>query len=109
MCDGIRNAYSVLPRHLEQKGYENEEYADHWFTAGVLADRFGAQVVASAGTIEQMHLHVSIREVFWDKLWPSQIPPSPVTAVTVPNNRFTLEGHDLVIIEVGHGDTDESS
>ena len=65
--------------------------------------------MASAGTIEQMHLQVSIREVFWDKLWPGQIPPSPVTAVTVPNNRFTLEGHELVIIEVGHGDTDESS
>ncbi len=50
-----------------------------------------------------------IREVFWDKLWPGQIPPSPVTAVTVPDNRFILEGHDLVIIEVGHSDTDESS
>jgi glyoxylase-like metal-dependent hydrolase (beta-lactamase superfamily II) len=84
-------------------------HGDHWFTAGVLADRFGAQVVASAGTIEQMRLHVSVRAVFWDKLWPAQIPPSPVTAVTVPDNRFTLEGHDLLIIEVGHSDTDESS
>ena len=81
----------------------------HWFTAGVLAGRFGPQVVASAGTIEQMRFHLSIREVFWDKLWPGQIPPSPVTAVTVPDNRFTLEGHDLVIIEVGHSDTDEST
>ena len=34
------------------------------------------------------------------------IPPSPVTAVTVPGNRFTLEGHDLVIVEVGHTDSD---
>jgi len=84
-------------------------HGDHWFTAGMLAERFGAQVVASAGTIEQMRLHVSIREVFWDKLWPGQIPPSPVTAVTVPNNRFTLEGHDLIIVEVGHSDTDQSS
>ena len=84
-------------------------HGDHWFTAGVLAERFGAQVVASAGTIEQMQIHASIREVFWDKLWPAQIPPSPVTAVTVPDNRFTLEGHDLVIIEVGHTDTDASS
>jgi glyoxylase-like metal-dependent hydrolase (beta-lactamase superfamily II) len=84
-------------------------HGDHWFTAGVLAERFGAQVVASAGTIEQMRLHVSIREVFWDKLWPGQIPLSPVTAVTAPDDRFTLEGHDLVIIEVGHSDTDETS
>jgi len=84
-------------------------HGDHWFTAGVLAERFGAQVVASAGTIEQMHFHVSIRESFWDKLWPGQIPPSPVTAITVPGNRFSLEGHDLLIIEVGHSDTDETS
>jgi len=45
-------------------------HGDHWFTAGVLAERFGPQVVASAGTIEQMRFHLSIREVFWDKLWP---------------------------------------
>jgi hypothetical protein len=32
------------------------------------------------------------------------IPPSPVIAVTVPGNRFTVEGHDLVIVEVGHTD-----
>ena len=37
------------------------------------------------------------------------IPPSPVTAVTVPDNRFTLEGHDLVIVEVGHADADDNS
>jgi len=74
----------------------------------MLAERFGAQVVA-AGTIEQMRLHVSIREVFWDRLWPGQIPPSPVTTVTVPNHHFILEGHEFVIVEVGHSDADESS
>ena len=37
------------------------------------------------------------------------IPPAPVTAVTVPGNRFTLEGHDLVIVEVGHADTDDNT
>jgi hypothetical protein len=75
----------------------------------VLAERFGAQVVASAGTIKQTHFHVSVRDSFWDKLWPGQIPPSPVIAKTVPGNRFTLEGHDLLIIETGHSDTDETS
>ena len=84
-------------------------HGDHWFTAGLLADRFGAQVVASAGTIGQMHRNVAIREAFWDKLFPGQIPPSPVTATTPPANRFTLEGHDLVIVEVGHSDTDDTS
>ncbi|KOG71231.1 metallo-beta-lactamase domain protein [Streptomyces antibioticus] len=84
-------------------------HGDHWFTAGVLAERFGAQVVASAGTIKQMHHNVAIRAGFWDKLFPGQIPDAPVTAATVPDNRFTLEGHDLVIVEVGHSDTDDTS
>jgi Metallo-beta-lactamase superfamily len=33
----------------------------------------------------------------------------PVTAVTVPGDRLTLEGHELVIVEVGHTDTDDTS
>lgn len=84
-------------------------HGDHWFTADMLVRRFAARVVASAGTIKQMRFHVSIREGFWDKLWPGQIPPSPVTAVIVADNRFTLEGHDLIIVEVGHSDTDDST
>jgi len=71
--------------------------------------RFGAQVVASAGTIKQMDRNVSIREAFWDKFFSGQIPPTPVTAVTPEASRFTLGGHDLIIVEVSHTDTDETS
>ena len=83
-------------------------HGDHWFAAGLLAERFGARVVATAGTIAQMHVNVAARPLLWDKVYPG-IPPSPVTAVTVPGNRITLEGHDLVIVEVGHADTDDNS
>jgi len=83
-------------------------HGDHWFAAGLLAERFGARVVATAGTIAQMHVNVATRPLLWDKVYPG-IPPSPVTAVTVPGARFTLEGHDLVIVEVGHADTDDNS
>ncbi|MFI9762529.1 MBL fold metallo-hydrolase [Streptomyces sp. NPDC051963] len=82
-------------------------HGDHWFTAGMLAERFGAQVVASAGTIQQMHGNVGAREVLWDKMWPGQIPPSPVTAVTVPDDRLELEGHELRLVEVGHADSED--
>lgn len=84
-------------------------HGDHWFTAGVLADRFDARVVASPGTIEQMHNNVAGREAVWDKGYPGQIPPSPVTATPVTDNRLTLEGHELLIVEVGHSDTDHST
>jgi len=83
-------------------------HGDHWLAAGLLAERFGARVVASAGTIAQMQSGVATRPMLWDQLYQG-IPPSPVTAVTVPGNRFTLEGHDLVIVEVGHSDSDDTT
>lgn len=83
-------------------------HGDHWFAARLLAERFGACVVASAGTITQMHGSVATRPLLWDKLY-TGIPPSPVTAVPVPGNRFTLEGHDLVIVEVGESDAVDST
>jgi len=82
-------------------------HGDHWFTAAGLAERFGAEVVATAGTIAQMHGNVAAREVLWDKLWPGQIPPSPVTAK--PADRIVLEGHDLDVVAVGHADSDDCS
>jgi len=83
-------------------------HGDHWFAAGLLAQRFGARIVATAGTIAQMHKAVAARPFFSDKLYKG-IPLTPVTAITVPNNRFTLEGHDLVIVEVGDSDSADTS
>jgi glyoxylase-like metal-dependent hydrolase (beta-lactamase superfamily II) len=83
-------------------------HGDHWFAAGLLAERFGARVVASAGTIAQMQASAATRPLLWDRLYEG-IPPAPVTAVTVPGNRFTLEGHDLVIVEVGSTDSDDTT
>ena len=36
-------------------------------------------------------------------------PPTPATAVTVPENRLTLEDHDLVIVEVGDTDSADTT
>ena len=83
-------------------------HGDHWFASGLLAERFGARTVATEGTIGQMHANVAGRPYVWDKVYDG-IPPSPVTAVTVPNNTFTLESRRLDIVEVGHTDTDASS
>ena len=83
-------------------------HGDHWFAAALLAERFGARVVASAGTIAQMHGNAAARPLLWDKVY-TGIPESPVTAVTVPDNRLTLEGHELVIVEVGATDSDDTT
>src|SRR4051794_36513411 len=83
-------------------------HGDHWFAAGLLAERFGARVVASAGTIAQMEGNAAARPLLWDKVY-TGIPPTPVTAVPVPDNRFTLEGHELVIVEVGDTDSEDTT
>jgi glyoxylase-like metal-dependent hydrolase (beta-lactamase superfamily II) len=83
-------------------------HGDHWFAAGPLAERFGARVVASAGTIAQMHGNAATRPLLWDKIYIG-IPPTPVTAVTVPDDRIALEGHDLTIVEVGATDSDDTT
>lgn len=84
-------------------------HGDHWFTAGLLADRFGAQIVATPGTIEQMHRNVVLREAFWDRIFPGEIPETTVTAVPAQSNRIELEGRSLDVVEVGHTDTDATS
>ena len=84
-------------------------HGDHWFAAGLLAERFGARVVATATAVAQMHGNAATRPLLWDKLYPGLIPPSSVTAVTVPDNRLTVEGHDLLMVDVGHGDADDNS
>jgi glyoxylase-like metal-dependent hydrolase (beta-lactamase superfamily II) len=84
-------------------------HGDHFFAAGLLAERLGARVVATASAIAQMQGSVAARPLLWDKLYPGLIPSSPVTAVTVPGDRLILEGHDLMMVDVGHGDADDNS
>src|SRR3954452_22487810 len=83
-------------------------HGDHWFAAQLLAERFGARIVASAGAIAQMHGNAAARPLLWDKVY-TGIPESPVTAITVPDNRFTLEGHELAIVDVGSTDSDDTT
>jgi glyoxylase-like metal-dependent hydrolase (beta-lactamase superfamily II) len=83
-------------------------HGDHWFAAGPLVERFGARVVAAPGTIAQMHGNVATRPLLWDKIY-TDIPPTTVTATRVPDNRLAVEGHDLVIVEVGSTDSDDSA
>jgi glyoxylase-like metal-dependent hydrolase (beta-lactamase superfamily II) len=84
-------------------------HGDHWFASGLLAERFGARVVATPGTIAHMEAGLPLRPILWDKVYPGAIPPSPVTAVAVPGDRIELEGHELAMVDVGHTDTDATS
>jgi glyoxylase-like metal-dependent hydrolase (beta-lactamase superfamily II) len=91
--------------------YATHGHGDHWFGTGELASRFpGVTVYATAGTIEVMRQQAGpSREQLFDKIFPGQIPDTPVIAEPVPAGGFLLEGNPVVAVETGHTDTDKTS
>jgi glyoxylase-like metal-dependent hydrolase (beta-lactamase superfamily II) len=91
--------------------YATHGHGDHWFGTGELACRFpGVTVYATAGTIEVMRQQAGpSREQLFDKIFPGQIPDTPVIAEPVPAWGFLLEGNPVVAVETGHTDTDKTS
>ena len=91
--------------------YATHGHGDHWFGTGELARRFpGATVYATEGTIEIMRQQAGpSRAQLFDRIFPGQIPETPVLAEPVPAEGFRLEGNPVVAVETGHTDTDKTS
>ncbi|MFE2971741.1 MBL fold metallo-hydrolase [Streptomyces sp. NPDC059340] len=87
-------------------------HGDHWFGVGTLLERFpGARAVATPAVVEQMKKQMAPEFVgsFWDKRFPGQIPSRLVAAEPLAGDRLELEGHDLVVVGLGHTDTDDTT
>lgn len=87
-------------------------HGDHWFGLGTLLERFpGARAVATPAVVEQMKKQMAPEFVasFWDKRFPGQIPDRLVAAEPLAGGRLELEGHDLVVVGLGHTDTDDTT
>ncbi|MET7897303.1 MBL fold metallo-hydrolase [Streptomyces mirabilis] len=90
--------------------YATHGHGDHWFGTGELLKRFpGAIPYATEGTIGIMRRNIQGREQFWDADFPGLIPDSPLVYRPVPADGFTLEGHRIEAVEVGHTDTDDTT
>jgi len=91
--------------------YATHGHGDHWFGTELLLQRFpGAVAYATEGTIAMMHKQATEgRAQMWDVDFPGQIPPSPVVYQLIPVDGIKLEGHQLLAVEVGHTDTDDTT
>jgi glyoxylase-like metal-dependent hydrolase (beta-lactamase superfamily II) len=91
--------------------YATHGHGDHWFGTDALLQRFpGAIAYATDGTIAMMHKQATEgRAQMWDVDFPGQIPPSPVVYQPIPVDGIKLEGHQLLAVEVGHTDTDDTT
>ncbi|MGW1159513.1 MBL fold metallo-hydrolase [Streptomyces sp. NPDC002513] len=87
-------------------------HGDHWFGLGTLLERFPrARAVATPAVVAQMKKHMApeFGASFWNTRFPGQIPDPLVTAEPLAGDRLELEGDGLVVVELGHTDTDDTT
>ena len=92
--------------------YITHGHGDHWFGVGTLLERFpDAIAVATPNAVKQMRRHASpeILETIWKAGFPGQIPDKLVIAEELEGNVIDLEGQELVAVELGHTDTDDTT
>lgn len=92
--------------------YITHGHGDHWFGVGTLLERFPhASVVATPNTVRVMRQNASAEALrtAWEPAFPRQIPDNLVIAKELQGNAIELEGHELLVVELGHTDTDDTT
>src|ERR1700693_4586526 len=92
--------------------YITHGHGDHFFGIGALLDRFpNAKAVAMPDVLTVMRRQMSPEFVgsFWKARYPGQIPEHLVLPEELQGNVIDLEGRELVAVEVGYTDTDNTT
>jgi len=94
--------------------YLTHGHGDHWFGLSVVLDRFpDARAFAVPAVIGQMRggSTPQVFEAFWTPRFDTRLPlpedlvlPQPLEGDTID-----LEGHGLLVVELGHTDTDQTT
>jgi glyoxylase-like metal-dependent hydrolase (beta-lactamase superfamily II) len=87
-------------------------HGDHFFGAAPVLDRFpDAKMVATPAVVEGMKKQLTPvwLDGFWRARFPGQLPDRLFVAEPLDGDTFTLEGQDLVAVDLGHTDTDGSA
>jgi glyoxylase-like metal-dependent hydrolase (beta-lactamase superfamily II) len=92
--------------------YITHGHGDHWFGVGTLLERLpNARVVATPSTIIAMQQNASPQalDAVWNVSFPNQIPTNLAMARPLEGQTIDLEGHELVVVDLGHTDTDRTT
>ena len=108
---------SALADWITSKGknlttiYITHGHGDHWFGTGKILQRFPrAEVVATPGTIAVMRANASPGVLdFWKAGFPGAIPDNLVIAKEIAEDNISVEGHQLLPVELGHTDTEHTT
>ena len=92
--------------------YATHGHGDHFFGASTVLQQFPrARLVATPDVVKMMRQQASPQSLasFWTPRFPGQITDRPVLAEELTGNVIGLEGHDLVVVPLGHTDTDDTT
>jgi glyoxylase-like metal-dependent hydrolase (beta-lactamase superfamily II) len=89
--------------------YITHGHFDHFAGLSVLLQRFPAvRAIATPKSVQLMRKQSELMP-FFRKRWPGQLPAKIVLAEPYDDNAFTLEGHELRIIEQGRTDAADTT
>jgi glyoxylase-like metal-dependent hydrolase (beta-lactamase superfamily II) len=92
--------------------YVTHAHGDHFFGLKILQDRFpDMKALATPEVVAKMKLQITPEKLNdrWRKLFPDQIPDVISVADPLQGNAIDLEGNKLVIVRLGHTDTDDTT
>lgn len=93
--------------------YVTHAHGDHFFGIKILQDRFGpsAKALATPAVVARMKLQITPEKLNgrWRKRFPNQIPDVISIADPLQGDEIDLEGNKLVVVQVGHTDTDDTT
>jgi glyoxylase-like metal-dependent hydrolase (beta-lactamase superfamily II) len=92
--------------------YVTHGHGDHWFGLGMILERFpDAKAVAIPSVARKIASQIGsdFVETFWKRRFPGQIPENLVGVEELEGDRFELEGEELVAVDLGHTDTDDTT
>jgi glyoxylase-like metal-dependent hydrolase (beta-lactamase superfamily II) len=109
-ADALADWVALHNRNLETI-YITHAHFDHFYGLGILLDRFpGARAIATPSTVKAMQMSFTpVVERLARQLFPGQVPTKLVSPDPYEHDTFTLEGHELRIIEQGHTDSADTT
>src|ERR1700685_401707 len=105
-AEALADWVALHNRNLETI-YITHAHFDHFYGLGILLDRFpGARAIATPKTLSAMQSSFTPPlEGLARRCFPGQIPTKLIPPQPYERDTFTLEGHDLRIIDQGHTDS----
>jgi glyoxylase-like metal-dependent hydrolase (beta-lactamase superfamily II) len=109
-AEAVADWIALHNRNLETI-YITHAHFDHFYGLSILLDRFpGARAIATPRTVNAMQMSFTPPvERLARRMFPGQVATKLVAPEPYEHDTFTLEGHELRIIEQGRTDSPEST